>query len=134
MKISVISLNNQRGFSIPELLVVIAIISLSVAVVLPNFSRIYESFGNRISTEEIIDRINELGRVAAQKGVRITRDSFEETHILSEYFPEGWTVEGDFSFSINGSCTGGSLKLLHYEKPILKEELTPPFCQLNFDG
>ena len=133
MRISVSYPKQEFGFSLPELLVVLAIVSLTIAMVMPNLQGLLGVIQRDLEKKQVVDLVNNLGNVASSRGLKINRESFGDSGLLAGYFPEGWSVVGDFAYLPNGACIGGNISIAHFEKKTLETILLPPFCKISYE-
>ena len=133
MRISAFFPRRELGFSLPELLVVLAIVSLSFAIVIPNLESFMGAIQRNLEKKQINELVNNLGNLASSRGLMINAETFEDDGPLSAYFPEGYSVTGDFSYLPNGVCTGGNISITRYQKKSLETSLLPPFCKVSND-
>ena len=130
MRISV-TCPSQSGVSLPELLVVITIISLSLSLVIPNVTGLYDRLEVFLNREEVIELFDNLGLEAQRGGFRIDEGSFKQGGKLVDYFPSGWSLNGRFIFFSNGACQGGEISIAFNTQDVISALVAPPFCRIK---
>ena len=125
-----VSYHKTRGFTLIELVVVLSLMAILLAVAATGVITLYESINRSIKLQEVVNDINGLGREAWQ-----SRESFSLSDKVSK-LPVGWSIEEEVRilYSAKGACSGGKITILKGKEVMLRQELEPPFCQLDYEN
>lgn len=118
---------------------VLTLLSLVTAMVMPNLSRMYNSFSNALQINEVARQINGIGYQVGNEGIEFWLRSIATNKNKIVYrgieieLPDGWSVgvEKEIKYASNGACSGGFVRIF-YENELRKAlMLEAPFCQVD---
>jgi prepilin-type N-terminal cleavage/methylation domain-containing protein len=126
----------DAGFTLIEIVVAVAIVGLALSFVLPRLSGMLDRLGSSMRQQRFEDRLAALGGEARRTGHTVLLRSTEPqakpaTKPVIE-LPSDWSlvVDPPITFSYNGMCTGGTVRLSfpggerHYR-------LVAPYCRVE---
>jgi len=122
-----LDLPHNRGFSLLELIVVLVLISMLAGLAFPSLLKFYERLEVLLEQDEVVMRINGLGRRAfvEHQAFALGIDDFE--------LPESWSLEvrEPIRYTVSGVCLGGHLTIKKTGQDILQQQLKAPYCQIS---
>ena len=139
---SALSLNTaqrrRRGFTLLEVLVVLTLIGLLSALVMPNLQKLVGSVERATRRDGLVADIAGLSYRAFALGQGFELSNAKAGQLLVDgnpvlVPPAGWRVdvEAPVSYSFNGFCSGGRLKLISPDGNVEPMLLSAPACRLS---
>lgn len=122
-------LKKKFGFTLLEIMIVLLILGGIAALVIPNFTRFYDTLVYRTTLDELLSAARDASTYAYLSGESLDLVMFIESRVDLK---NGWTVyvDNEITVSASGVCEGG---VLHIVSPRKTEnfELIPPFCTVE---
>ena len=139
---SALSLNTaqrrRRGFTLLEVLVVLTLIGLLSALVMPNLQKLVGGVERATRRDGLVADIAGLSYRAFALGQGFELSNAQAGQLLVDgnpvlVPPAGWRVdvEAPVSYSFNGFCSGGRLKLISPDGSVEPMLLIAPVCRLS---
>jgi prepilin-type N-terminal cleavage/methylation domain-containing protein len=126
----------DAGFTLIEIVVAIAIVGLALTFVLPRLSGLLDRLGSSMRQQRFEDHLAALGSEARRTGRTVLLRSTEpqkkpETKPAIE-LPSDWflVVDPPITFSYNGMCTGGTVRL-SFPGGERRYQLVAPYCRVE---